>query len=131
MKLEVGKSYVNRCGETRTIIEETDNIPRPFWDGERFYDKSGRWLCEGADDENDLVEEARESSSRTDFDIWWSDKGKTHFRSDPMAASGPLGSRLYELALRGLAMEAYLAGLKQGEEIALRAIDKLQEELRK
>jgi len=58
MKVEVGKSYLNRNGDILTIVKEEAD-PIDYWfrcDHDRSYTKCGHYWADLDDDEYDLVE---------------------------------------------------------------------------
>lgn len=58
MKLEVGKTYLSRCGDSVKIKGSNDSIHYPFrGDDDRTYQANGRYFDDVTECENDLVSE--------------------------------------------------------------------------
>lgn len=74
IELEVGKTYINRWGETSTITHKsTTNMDYPFSDGQFTFNKNGRFF-EGCTHRCDLVEEVKPELQLED--------GKTYLTRD-------------------------------------------------
>ena len=64
LKLEVGKTYLNRLGE-RVTVRRSGNDTYSFTDGEKYYMEDGVW-CKGEENPCDLVHELNSFTFKRD-----------------------------------------------------------------